>query len=285
MEIVLPVITALSCAASFYLMLRDFDNQKEAAIAAGEENAAAAVFPKSAKIYSAVSIVITVLIAAFFTKMYPNNSPWVNVKRMILLSLLWPIAYIDFKTLRIPNLFVIYGLICRGIILVFEIFLGNTLVWGGLLSEAVAAGALLLASILCALVVRNGIGFGDMKLFVVMGLLLGLDHRMVISILPKSVTTAIGVVLSEMSGGIGAVTTVAIIITGNFANMMGVTFCRIFRITHPVAQGAAFGTAGHVVATAKARELSELTGAVSSLSLVVAGLITSVVMPMVTAFL
>lgn len=124
-----------------------------------------------------------------------------------------------------------------------------------------------------------------LAVLLVAGLLLGLDHRMVISILPKSVTTAIGVVLSEMSGGIGAVTTVAIIITGNFANMMGVTFCRIFRITHPVAQGAAFGTAGHVVATAKARELSELTGAVSSLSLVVAGLITSVVMPMVTAFL
>ena len=175
MHVVLPVITALSCGVSFWLMLRDFDNQKEAAIQAGEENAGTAVFPKSAMVYSAVCVLITVLISAFFTYMFPNNSPWVNVKRMILLSILWPIAYIDFKTLRIPNLFVVYGLICRAVILVFEVFLENTQVWGGLISEVIAAGALLLASILCALAVKNGIGFGDMKLFLVMGLMLGLE--------------------------------------------------------------------------------------------------------------
>ena len=112
-----------------------------------------------------------------------------------------------------------------------------------------------------------------------------LDRTLMVSLLPKSVTTAIGVSLSEMFGGMGAVTTAAIIVTGIFANMMGVTFCKLFRITDPVAQGVAFGTAGHVIGTAKANEVDPLTGAVSSLSLVVAGLLTAVLFPVLTALL
>ena len=103
--------------------------------------------------------------------------------------------------------------------------------------------------------------------------------ELTISLLPKSITTAIGVVLSEMSGGMPGVTTAGIVFTGIFANIMGVAFCKIFRITDPIAQGVAFGTAGHVIGTAKANELSPLTGAVSSLSLVVTGLLTAVILP------
>ncbi len=117
------------------------------------------------------------------------------------------------------------------------------------------------------------------------GVLLGFESSITVSLLPKSVTTAIGVALSEMFGGMGAVTTAAIVVTGIFANMMGVSFCRLFRITDPVAQGVALGTAGHVIGTAKANELSPLTGAVSSLSLVVAGLLTAVLMPLLTSML
>ncbi len=117
------------------------------------------------------------------------------------------------------------------------------------------------------------------------GMLLGFERNITVSLLPKSVTTAIGVSLSEMFGGMGAVTTAAIVVTGIFANMMGVSFCKLFRITHKVAQGVALGTAGHVIGTAKANELDPLTGAVSSLSLVVAGLLTAVLMPLLTAML
>ena len=117
------------------------------------------------------------------------------------------------------------------------------------------------------------------------GILLKFDPVLTISLMPKSVTTAIGVALSEMFGGMGAVTTAAIIITGIFANMMGMTFCRLFGITHPVARGVAFGTAGHVIGTAKANEVDPLTGAVSSLSLVVAGLLTAIALPLLTSFI
>lgn len=112
------------------------------------------------------------------------------------------------------------------------------------------------------------------------GILLGLEQTITVSLMPKSVTTAIGMPLSELYGGQGGITTVAIIITGISANMLGSTFCKWFRIKDEIAQGVAFGTAGHVVGTARANELSPLTGAVSSLSLVVAGLLTAILFPL-----
>ena len=75
-------------------------------------------------------------------------------------------------------------------------------------------------------------------------------------------------------------TTAAIIVTGIAGNMIGTVLCKLFHITDEVAQGVAFGTAAHVIGTAKANELSQLTGAASSLSLVVAGLLTAVFMPL-----
>ncbi|MBO7184366.1 MAG: LrgB family protein [Oscillospiraceae bacterium] len=112
-----------------------------------------------------------------------------------------------------------------------------------------------------------------------------IDTTLALSLLPKSVTSAIGVPLSEMVGGLGSVTTAAIIITGIIANILGSLCCKILRITDPVAQGVAFGTSGHVIGTARANELGELTGAVSSLSLVVAGLLTAVLFPLVSTLL
>lgn len=128
-----------------------------------------------------------------------------------------------------------------------------------------------------------GVGAGAlscMGILLLGGRLLKLRDLLILSLLPKSVTTAIGVALSQMQGGLEGVTTAAIIITGIFANMMGTTLCRVFRITDEIAQGVALGTAGHVIGTARANELSPLTGAVSSLSLVVAGLMTAVFFPM-----
>lgn len=105
----------------------------------------------------------------------------------------------------------------------------------------------------------------------------GLSEVMTWSLLPKSVTTAIGVALSQQAGGIAAITTVAIVVTGVLGNAIGPTLAKWFRITDPVAQGVAFGTASHVIGTTKAAELSPVAGAVSSLSLTLAGLLTSVI--------
>ena len=119
----------------------------------------------------------------------------------------------------------------------------------------------------------------------VFGILVGFEPVLTISLLPKSITTAIGVALSEMMGGMTGVTTAAIVFTGIFASIMGPAFCKLFRLTDEVAQGVAFGTAGHVIGTSKANELSPLAGAVSSLSLVIAGLMTAVLFPLLLTFL
>jgi len=111
------------------------------------------------------------------------------------------------------------------------------------------------------------------------------DRELTVSLLPKSVTTAIGVPLSQMAGGLPSITTAAIILTGITASVLGPTLCKLFRLTDKIAQGTAFGTAGHVIGTAKATELDPLTGAVSSLSLVVAGLLTAIMLPILVNFI
>ena len=106
-----------------------------------------------------------------------------------------------------------------------------------------------------------------------------------LSILPKSVTAAIGVPLAEEIGGIGAITTAAISIAGIFGNIMGPTLCKWLGLKNPVAQGVAIGTASHVIGTARAFEMSELAGAVGTLSLTVAGISTSIFLSLLAPYL
>lgn len=107
------------------------------------------------------------------------------------------------------------------------------------------------------------------------------DRALTLSLLPKFVTAAIGVPLCELAGGITSVTTVAIMLTGIIGAVLGPTLCKLFHLNDELSRGVAFGTAGHVIATARASEMSALTGAVSSLSLVVAGLLTAVIFPLI----
>lgn len=110
-----------------------------------------------------------------------------------------------------------------------------------------------------------------------MAKLFSLDAAVTISLLPKSVTTAIGLPLSQEAGGIGALTTAVIILTGVLGSVIGPMLCKLFRLRDPVAQGAALGTSAHVIGTTRAAQMSELAGAVSSLSLTVAGIVTAVI--------
>lgn len=128
-----------------------------------------------------------------------------------------------------------------------------------------------------------GIAAGALSCLVMVllfGLAFRFDRELTISLLPKSVTSAIGVPLSGLNGGIQSITTAAIILTGILASVTGPVLCKLFRLKDQISRGVAFGTAGHVIGTAKANEFSPLTGAVSSLSLVVAGLLTALVMPL-----
>ena len=101
-----------------------------------------------------------------------------------------------------------------------------------------------------------------------------LDKSSYVTLLPKSITTAIGMGVSEKLGGYVALTVAVIIITGIIGNMFAESICRIFRITEPIARGVGIGTSAHAVGTARAMEMGEIEGAMSSLSIVVAGLFT-----------
>lgn len=113
----------------------------------------------------------------------------------------------------------------------------------------------------------------------------GLDATLGASLLPKSVTTAMGIALSQISGGIQSLTAGAIVLTGILGSLTGSMLCKLLRITDPISQGVAFGTAAHVIGTSRANELGDLQGAVSSLSLTVAGLLTAVLLPIAIHFL
>lgn len=107
-----------------------------------------------------------------------------------------------------------------------------------------------------------------------LALLFALNHTQYVTLLPKSITTAIGIGLSQELGGYVAITVSAIILTGLFGNIAGKHLCRLLGIKHPVAKGLSIGTATHVMGTAKAMEMGEIEGAMSSLSVAVAGCIT-----------
>lgn len=104
--------------------------------------------------------------------------------------------------------------------------------------------------------------------------LFSLTHEQYVTLLPKSITTAIGMGISEELGGIQTITVAVIIITGIFGNVTAEFICKIFRICDPVAKGLAIGTASHAIGTAKAMEMGEIEGAMSSLAIAVAGLMT-----------
>ena len=130
--------------------------------------------------------------------------------------------------------------------------------------KAIVAGILsgALTSALCVLAVA---------------LIFQLDHKQYVTLLPKSITTAIGMGLSEELGGIVTITVAVIVVTGVIGNMFAESICKLFNITDPVAKGIGIGSASHAMGTAKAMEMGEIEGAMSSLSIAVSGLLTVVV--------
>ena len=127
--------------------------------------------------------------------------------------------------------------------------------------KAVAAGIVsgVLASLVSVLVLAS---FSDWS------------HEQYVTLLPKSITTAIGMGISEELGGIVTITVAVIIITGILGNVIAELVCKVFHIQEPIAKGLALGTASHAIGTAKAMEMGPVEGAMSSLAIAVAGLLT-----------
>lgn len=108
-----------------------------------------------------------------------------------------------------------------------------------------------------------------------------LDTSLMASLLPKSITTPIGIAVSAQLGGIPAITVMAILVTGIMGSIMADIVFRIFKLDHPIARGIALGTSAHAVGTTKAISLGKVEGAMSSLAIGLSGIITVLVAPFI----
>lgn len=115
---------------------------------------------------------------------------------------------------------------------------------------------------------------GSMLSILGMVLLLGMVHQAYVTLLPKSITTAIGMGVSEELGGNVPVTILVIVITGITGNIFAEKFLRLIKVKEPIAKGIAIGSASHVIGTSKAMEMGQTEGAMSSLAIVTSGVLT-----------
>ena len=139
-----------------------------------------------------------------------------------------------------------------------------------------------LPAVIIGVAVGTAVSLGSIFL---MCLVWKLDRQLSVSLLPKSITTAMGMVLAEQNGGIPALSSLAILITGILGNFIGPFLCKLLKLTDPISQGVAYGTASHIIGTSKATQIDPLAGAVSSFSLVVAGILTALVFPFLCTFI
>ena len=116
-------------------------------------------------------------------------------------------------------------------------------------------------------------------------LALGLTREQYATLLPKSVTTAISMDVAAELGGIAALTGAIVILTGIAGNLLAEVVCKIFHITDPIAKGVGIGTSAHAVGTSKALQMGEVEGAMSGLSIAVAGVLTAVLCPLFVSFI
>lgn len=112
-----------------------------------------------------------------------------------------------------------------------------------------------------------------------------LDVLLGLSLVPKSITTPIGIEVSKQIGGIPEITVAAIIITGLTGAIIAETVFKWMKIKDPVAIGIAIGTSSHALGTSKAIEMGEAEGAMSSLAIGLAGLMTAIVAPIILILL
>ncbi len=118
-----------------------------------------------------------------------------------------------------------------------------------------------------------------------MAWVLRMERANAVTLLPKSVTTAIGMDIAETLGGTAALAGAVIILTGIAGSLLAETVCKVCHITHPIAKGLALGTSAHAVGTSKALQMGEVEGAISGLAIAVAGVLTALLAPMAANFL
>lgn len=111
------------------------------------------------------------------------------------------------------------------------------------------------------------------------------DVDIINSLIPKSITTPMGISLTKTLNGVEAITVVSIILTGILGAIISPIVFKIGKINNPVAKGIALGTSAHALGTTKALEMGEVEGAMSGLSIGISGIITVILIPIIINFM
>lgn len=223
------------------------------------------------KVFLEDSVFFGVVVSIFFyevgvllkrkLKLAVCNPLLVAIAGVILFLLLSGIPYESYEAgAKYISYFLTPATVCLAIPLYEQVELLKKYPWA--IAAGIAAGVL--TSLVCVFV---------------LALLFGLGHGEYVTLLPKSITTAIGMGISEELGGTATITVAVIIITGILGNIFAETICRIFKIEEPVAVGIAIGSSAHALGTAKAIEIGEVEGAMSGLTIAAAGLLTVILAP------
>ncbi len=113
----------------------------------------------------------------------------------------------------------------------------------------------------------------------------GIKGSLLASLLPKSVTTPIAMAVSSEIGGVPALTVTFVMIAGIFGAIAGPYILNLFRIKDPIGRGIGYGSASHAIGTSKALEEHDLAGAMSSIAMILCGLLTSILLPLFSSWL
>ena len=177
---------------------------------------------------------------------------------------------VDYKTYNAGGQYISYLLTPATVCLAVPLYRQLTLLRKNLKAVIIGIVSGVLASMISVLIFA--------KLF-------GLSHSEYVTLLPKSITTAIGMGVSEELGGLVTITVAVIIITGVLGNVIAEAVCKIAKIEEPIAKGLALGTSAHAIGTAKAMEMGPVEGAMSSLAIAVAGLLTVITASVFAGFM
>lgn len=123
-----------------------------------------------------------------------------------------------------------------------------------------------------------GSAIGIIGIFI-MSKLFGLSDNILLSLLPKSVTTAIAIDIADNIGGIKSVTVLSVVTSGITGAIVAPAVCKIFKIKSPLAVGLGIGNSSHAIGTSKAIEMGETEGAMSGLAIGIAGALTVILLP------
>ena len=131
------------------------------------------VYGKKTKIYAGSLFLLNFILGILLSFIYTGNSWMLNIKLLALISILWPIGYIDYKYMKIPNKILLAGLYLRMICLTAETILYKKAVIKILFAEFLAAIVIFLICMLLNFIMKNAVGIGDIKLLVLMALYIG----------------------------------------------------------------------------------------------------------------